>query len=382
MRAEPLRLPGELEGADDDSSAHGLGGLVVGSTLLLASAALVSRRAVPRHGGRQRCPRAALVKTQESGGQGADEEVVELENQAAKLRASAAILEAEMVQQKQYEEQKLFKTFDADGSGGVDVEELQRGWREFTGTDLDMEMAAQLLEEYDNNNNGVLEIEEFDARGMKVTLEKLQAQAEATKVKALMAEQARLATLKAEEELKEYYEHLPGPNTDTGLATRVLAAACYLLPLLDGSTHGVPFGILVPPAMPFVDTFLSAHERLEHIPFGTLIVFLGLQSLANKTELPALLRFNMFQALQLDVALLLQVILSYVAYNVDGMTNLLFVGIIPFLMHVGYIGYAIASTLCGVAPRSIPYISGWAEQAMGMKPPDIQPKDQDKGVLP
>lgn len=103
---------------------------------------------------------------------------------------------------------------------------------------------------------------------------------------------------------------------DPPIWQRLLAALAYLLPWADavGFGQGVlslaePLQLLVLPALP-----LLTLERV--VPFGGLVVFLALFLLVVRNpQVPYLIRFNVLQAILIDIVLVLlslafQVLLS------------------------------------------------------------------------
>jgi len=342
---------------------------------VLLCAALAFRRSVPsrktRPGQRIACMRFRVEHDDSC--TLLDNEVAALQREAASLRKSVADLEAENLQQLRLQQERLFKVFDADNSGAVDVRELQVGWKELQGVDLDDIMAKRLLHVHDENQTGLLELEEFDLKSFQATLERLWAEDRAKELAALQEEQERQEKLATEQQVKEYYESLPG-NPDIGLAVRCCSALTYLLPFLDSVHHGVPLGIMVPPIMPFFDSWILAWKSVDIIPFGPLIIFVAMQNLAGKQDLPALLRFNLYQAVQLDVVVNITGLLLTLCGPVDPTGWIWVIGsILTFLLCVASITYSVASVSQGVAPRSIYWISEKAEEAMGLKRPDAGP---------
>ncbi|MEI7666231.1 MAG: Tic20 family protein [Synechococcaceae cyanobacterium ELA263] len=94
--------------------------------------------------------------------------------------------------------------------------------------------------------------------------------------------------------------------TDPPIWQRLLAALAYLLPLSDA----IPFGkalllqfpvlqLLALPALPLI-------SLQQAIPFGGLVVFLALYLLVvRNSQVPYLIRFNVLQAILLDIILVL-----------------------------------------------------------------------------
>jgi len=126
--------------------------------------------------------------------------------------------------------------------------------------------------------------------------------------------------------------------------------------------------------MPFFDSWILAWKSVDIIPFGPLIIFVAMQNLAGKQNLPALLRFNLYQAVQLDVVVNITGLLLTLCGPVDPTGWIWVIGsILTFLLCVASITYSVASVSQGVAPRSIYWISEKAEEAMGLKRPDAGP---------
>jgi hypothetical protein len=103
---------------------------------------------------------------------------------------------------------------------------------------------------------------------------------------------------------------------DPPIWQRLLAALAYLLPWSDGIGFGQgvlsmarPLELLALPALP-----LLALERV--VPFGGLVLFLALFLLVVRNpQVPYLIRFNVLQAILIDIVLVLltlafQVLLS------------------------------------------------------------------------
>jgi hypothetical protein len=308
--------------------------------------------------------------------QNSDVEALKLE--AASLRARAAELEAEQLQQYRLQQYELFKAFDIDGSDGVDARELQHGLKELMGIEINHDMASRLVKALDKNHKGFLLFEDFDTKSFEPTLGRFRAEDRAKELASIEEEKITQAKLEAERELKEYQEALPG-NDDTGLPTRVLSVLAYFLPIVDASHYGMPVGILFPPLLPLLDSIYPAYQMMESIPFGSLIVFCLMQFIAANKELPSLLRFNLNQAIQLDILLSLptifQSLLGLLIQEENPMPNLWFLlTLVAFLAVVPCIVYSMGSSLLGVAPRSIPHVSTSAEKNMDVVRPDGKPK--------
>jgi hypothetical protein len=320
-------------------------------------------------------------------------EIAKLQLEAAQLRAEAEHLEAAKVEQQLMERKKWFKAFDSDNSGALDLAELQQGMKK-AGIQVDRSTAARLLEVHDANKDGLLELQDFNLEGFQLTLRKLQAEDRAKEDAKLRGE----AQKKAEEqrrirseaglpdemdpEVKAYLESLPPANEDTSLSTRVFSCLAYLLPLMDSLRFGLPVAALFPPLQPLFGLLFVPMAILNAIPFGLgqLLLFLGMQSLSSDPKLPLLLRFNLRQAIVLDIALFLPNILLGLAEllgqgALGGSTDLFASGV--FLLLMGAITYSMACTLSGQKPDGIPTISDFTKIALGPIKPGLRSDDDD-----
>jgi len=155
-------------------------------------------------------------------------------------------------------------------------------------------------------------------------------------------------------------------NGDGGLdgpADRALACLPYLIPLLDGDRYGM-FLFYNFPALGLLDQIALGPFKLVYgsIPFAQLVAFLGLSVLSRNPDLPYSLRFNMQQALLLDIALIFPSLLGGIpapAVVANGGSNFVFLAL------VGSVGYALVSNLTGKVPDKIPLISDAARSSIG-----------------
>lgn len=305
-----------------------------------------------------------------------EKEAEELMRQAAALRESISELEAEKSEFEKHEQYKLFQQFDVNGKG-IGVEELQKGWEEVQGKPLDRVMAVNLVDKFDSNKNGVLEFDEFDMKELQASLDKLLVHREVERVASEKAEEKRLAKLEMEQKLKEYNETLPG-NDDTGLLTRIGSVVAYGLPILDAARLGLPIAIML--------NFLLGADGLIHaldalivagnaIPFASLILYLIIQWISDQEELPALLRYNLKQAALLDIAIAFPALLADASGLLpdQAVASQIWVVLhsIGFLAICGCAFYSMASSVLGIAPRSIPWVSANAVKGIAGEPPSL-----------
>ena len=99
-------------------------------------------------------------------------------------------------------------------------------------------------------------------------------------------------------------------GADADLVERAFAAVVYILPVLDGFVYGNYIYQTVPPVgdvafqiLPFVNAFQS-------LPFAGLILFIGLSTFTRNQGLSRFVRFNIQQALLLDILLIIPGVLG------------------------------------------------------------------------
>ena len=90
-----------------------------------------------------------------------DDEIQRLRSMAAKLRAEAANLEAEKAQQLSDAAEKVFRRFDTNQDGTVSIEELKTGLEKSLKLELSDKRVAELMKEFDDSGDGVLQLDEF-----------------------------------------------------------------------------------------------------------------------------------------------------------------------------------------------------------------------------
>jgi len=308
--------------------------------------------------------------------------------EAAQLRAEVAALEADKEKAKAKEQERLFGVFDVDNSGAIDLEELQRGLKLFWGVDVEEEMVKKLMKSQDKNSDGVLQKEEFDLAVMERNYGKLKAEERAVQEVVMKEKSKELAgqeEKEAEERaLAEYKASLPIANDDNGIFARFGSILGYFLPLIDALRYSQAAVTYAPFLKGFILVFLELFRVLSVIPygFGPLLLFIGLQSAANNVQLPTLLRFNCRQSVLLTLSLFFPGIIG-------GLVNILYgglqgttdewgqwqQGVVPlaitepcsaliFFTIFGCVMYSIASSLAGITPDLIPFVSAESGRTM------------------
>lgn len=287
-----------------------------------------------------------------------DTEIERLKSMAAKLRAEASQLEAEKQQQLAEAASRAFKKFDTDQDGKISFEELKAGLEKEFKTTLPESRVKKLMEDFDASGDGVLQKDEF------VTMDRFR-----TKLDALAREEKAQALEKTkqaqkEEELAKFLQAQLDVLNDgpPSASDKILSTLPYLFPLLDGFQFA-RFLVLQNPDNPISATIAILYALYRSIPLGGFIAFFALSFLSGNPRINRLIRFNMQQAIYLDIALffpsLLAGLYSLVAsgsFQLPRAVTELGTDAIFFAL-VAALGYSVVSSLLGITPNKIPFIS-------------------------
>lgn len=304
---------------------------------------------------------------------GNKDEVQRLRDMAAKLRQEAATLEADQKKAFAQAAEQIFRRFDMNKDGKIDVAELKDGLEKVLKIDVPDKRAEQLVQAFDTNQDGALQLEEFSGAGVDglrnkldaiVREERNQARAKAKAVQT-QAETAKIAEMQME---------LVNDKAPTA-TDKIVSVLPYLFPLIDGLQFA-RFFIEGNPDSPLATAALIAYGLYRSIPLSGFLSFVTLNFLSSNPKLNKLVRFNMQQAVYLDIALFAPALL--VALGAGLLTQL---GVqIPasaaelgsdamFLTLLGTIGYTSISSLLGQVPDKLPFISDRVQN--GMITPDM-----------
>lgn len=254
-----------------------------------------------------------------------------------------------------------FNIFDKNADGVVDMNELKSGLFEKFGTTATDEEIKSAVASFDKNNNGVLEADEFVVGQIKRLIE----------VKQDEARNAVAETKRKEMEEKRVRD-AGGPipaafieaNTDTGIGTRAAACVPYLLPLVDATNYGFALLSQAPVAAAALFPFVAIFRA---IPFSGFLAFLFFGQQARNPSNPSLLRFNLQQAMLLDICLFVPRLISEI---IPSNPQLRALGEPAsdaiFFIAVGAIFYCWFTNLAtGKFPNKLPFISDAAENTTG-----------------
>lgn len=291
------------------------------------------------------------------------DEIERLRSMAAQLRAEAAQLELSQAEELAMKAQKLFDEFDTNKDGKISMEELKVGLERELETKLPEDRIASLMKSFDDSGDGALQIEEFvtistfrNKLGALAEEEKKMA-TEASKLAAEEEEKARLEAMKM-----EMLNEAPPTNTD-----KVLSILPYLFPLMDGLQYG-RFLILdiekTSGDNPALLALAALYTLYRSIPFSGFIAFFAINFLSSNTRINRLVRFNLQQSIFVDLALFFPGLLSGVAAVLlstagvsvpDNFGELSADAV--FYVLLATLLYCIVSSLLGITPDKIPFIS-------------------------
>ena len=144
---------------------------------------------------------------------------------------------------------------------------------------------------------------------------------------------------------------------------KVLSILPYLFPLLDGLQFAGPL-IFKNVENPIAQIAAVTYALYRSIPFGGLIAFFALNFLSGNPTINRLIRYNMQQAIFLDIALFIPALLGAVLQLLGSTAG---VRVTPAVAELGSdvlfgsmllcVVYASISSLLGITPDKIPFIS-------------------------
>eukprot|EP00980_Cylindrotheca_fusiformis_P006143 scaffold1319_cov126-Cylindrotheca_fusiformis.AAC.32 len=310
----------------------------------------------------------------------ADDEIDRLKSMAQKLRAEAAALEAERAQELAAVAESVFRKFDTNKDGEISPEELKAGLEKSLKIELSDKRVEQLMKNFDVSGDGKLQIDEMV--GLEKFSNKLEALAREEKNQAIMAkkeaEKEAQAALLAEARVNLLNDRDP-TNKD-----KIISVLPYLFPLMDSLQFG-RFLIVENADNPLVVILALLYALYKSVPFSGFISFLALNILSSNPGINRLVRFNMQQAIFVDIALFFPGLLG-AAYSLltsnsgvnlpNGVAELGSDVIFGTLLLT--VAYCSISSLLGQTPNKIPLISQAVEDRM----PSIDMFDDSGRFIP
>jgi len=294
------------------------------------------------------------------------DEVQKLKSMAAKLRAEAAALEADKAQEIADATERAFRKFDINDDGEVSTDELKAGLEKFLNAELPETLVQKLMTEFDTSGDGALQrdefvsVERFRNRLEGIIRDEKEAASEAKKQAKVEQEKAVLAEARAN------MLNDGSPST----SDKVLSTLPYLFPLMDGLAFGR--FLLADADNPAVQLLALIYTFYRSIPFSGFITIIAFSTLSGNYRINRIIRFNMQQAIYLDVALFVPAfiasIYSFIIKGIGGVqlpeiTTQISSDVI-FVMLIAAIGYTVGSSLLGATPDKIPVISNYVDQRM------------------
>lgn len=293
----------------------------------------------------------------------ADDEVAQLKAAAERLRSEVAQLEQDRDSAADSARAAAFAAFDKNKDGSIEPEELRVGLSERFGLDATAGQLEELFKEFDSNNDGVLQLDEFQLDMLRGRLESLQ-----RTEKEMDREQKRLAmeAKTLESQKNSLQEMLGEENMANGVGARAFACLPYILPLCDAAQYGR----FILTAVPLLgQTLAPLVVVFRAVPFGGLLAFWVMTTQSRNRSLPRLVRFNLQQAVLLDIALFFPSLLGALFAAVspelaasagEPANDLIFVAVLLS------IGYSCAVNLAtGKLPNGIPVIGENTERSIG-----------------
>uniref|UniRef100_A0A7S3DN04 EF-hand domain-containing protein n=1 Tax=Entomoneis paludosa TaxID=265537 RepID=A0A7S3DN04_9STRA len=312
---------------------------------------------------KQAVPTALFSTPDPSKSEETDDEIERLKSMAAKLRAEAAALESDQQKAVALAAEKAFSKFDTNKDGEISLKELKDGLEKEFKMELSEKRVQQLMDDFDKSGDGALQLDEFV--GTDVMRNRLDALAR--EEKALANEKAKAAKMEAEAvQLLEAKLAMINDKAPTN-SDKLLSCLPYLFPLLDGLQFG-RFLVMENLENPVAVVVAIIYALYRAIPFGGMIAFFSLSFLSNNTSINRLIRYNMQQAIYLDIALffpgLIAALISVISpASIPKALSELGSDLLFFSM-LAAVGYSCVSSLLGQEPNKLPVISQAVESRM------------------
>ena len=277
----------------------------------------------------------------------------------------AASIEATKAAEKAEQISKAFSQFDSNRDGVISYDELVGGLEKqfgFQGKPEGVMIEAavkKLFQDLDKDGNDVIDESEFklSLREMSARIESyIREEKDKERIRKLEAREAEEKARKAEAKLAFLNEKDP-TNTD-----KVLSVLPYLFPLLDGLQYGR--FLLQGTDNIVVQSVAVLYVLYRSIPFSGFVAFFAIQFLSANTKLNRLIRFNLNQAIFVDIALIFPGLIGGIGkaalpgLGVElpaGLGETLTDGV--FFALLATLAYCAISSLLGEEPNKLPLIS-------------------------
>eukprot|EP00977_Amphora_coffeiformis_P003857 scaffold768_cov166-Amphora_coffeaeformis.AAC.15 len=295
-----------------------------------------------------------------------DDEIERLKRAAAQLRAEAASLESEQRAAMAQAAERAFQKFDTNNDGEVSVEELKAGLEKAFKTELPQKRVEQLMKAFDASGDGALQLDEM------VTVDKFRNKLDALvreEKESARAEEKRALEERKALELMQAGLEIINDREPTG-QEKVISVLPYLFPLLDSLQFAGPL-VIENSDNPIAQAVAVVYALYRSIPFGGFIAFFALNFLSGNPTINRLIRYNMQQAIFLDIALFFPALVGAIfgllgsAVGVSFSPEILELGSDALLaLALLSVTYASISSLLGITPNKIPLISDAVNKRM------------------
>lgn len=309
-----------------------------------------------------------------------DDEIARLKAMAQKLRSEAASLEAKQAEERANIAMRAFEKFDDNSDGKISLAELKKGLEASLKTEISDERIQQLMNKFDVSGDGYLQLEEM------VSVDQFRNQLEAfSREEKARAREAAIEAQKEEEAAKAFEARVAILNDKEPTQNdKIISILPYLFPLMDSLQFGRYF-IIDNADNPLVGILALLFAAYRSIPFSGFLAFIALNTLSNNPGLNKLVRFNMQQAIFIDIALFFPGLIGALFGALGGMAGVSVPQVINqagstaiFGALVLVVTYASISSLLGVTPDKIPLISKAVEDRM----PTIDMFDDEGRFVP
>jgi len=297
-----------------------------------------------------------------------DEEIERLLSMAAKLRAEASSLEAEKAKEKANAIEKAFRQFDTNQDEEIDLNEFKIGLEKVLKTELSEKRVEELMKDLDSSGDGKLQLDEF------VTIDQFRNRLETlSQEEKRRASEAQQLAKKQEQEAALAQARLDILNDrEPTVSDRAFSVLPYFFPLLDGLQYGrFLLGGQEDGSNPFIVGLAIVYSLYRTIPFSGFIAFFALNILSNNPSINRLIRYNMQQAIFLDIALFFPGLvtgllgLGLTKANIELPTSVVQLGTDAiFVTLLIALAYCSVSSLLGKTPDKLPLISGAVTKRM------------------
>eukprot|EP00591_Stephanopyxis_turris_P001886 CAMPEP_0195522616 /NCGR_PEP_ID=MMETSP0794_2-20130614/20954_1 /TAXON_ID=515487 /ORGANISM="Stephanopyxis turris, Strain CCMP 815" /LENGTH=223 /DNA_ID=CAMNT_0040652413 /DNA_START=163 /DNA_END=834 /DNA_ORIENTATION=- len=174
----------------------------------------------------------------------------------------------------------------------------------------------------------------------------------------------------SKEPSREIHPLMMWNNDDDSITGRDRIASCipYALPLLDGDQFGRFIYQRIPILGMLDSIFIAPLASLYHsIPFLGLGLFVLLSFGSRNPNLSRGVRYNMQQAILIDIALIFPELFGSLGGSAASMPRFVVEPATNFIYYclVAAVLYSVVSNLSGKKPNQIPIISEAAEQGVG-----------------